>query len=463
MSKRFSILVGINDYPNLRELSFCEKDAEDISVAFHNFCNVKEGNLKLVTSTTKKPVSDPWAEFCSIIETFKSEFLAGIDDIFFYFAGHGLKADQTTIVFKKENKSIFEIMSKLDELHPRSKVLFFDSCHSGAGLEDIERSAIELIQAEKSSTGYSILCAASIDQKSKESTTMGNGRFTGFLIKILADLQSYNKDAYLDINTIFSKINAFFVDNPSYEQNPFLQIKSLGSYPLATALKEQYLYKRFDYCGQEDFDWDEFILALNTYLKTSAKIKGEFLRLMRELLNNGLDPSKGNAKNQSIEITKNRVLICEDGNFFDLFNPPEGIIGRGGIITAKKFNRDFGDKFSYKAQCIDGLNTYEFIFNELSDKEICTLYVSFNVMKPYLTKEIVIDGSCTEYRIRFVEYGIYVSFAYMFMEKLKNEAERFGKKIIFELLEGDWIVEHVQSAIKMYEADEWISVEFYNE
>ncbi|MBK7669580.1 MAG: caspase family protein [Sphingobacteriaceae bacterium] len=390
MGKRYSIAVGINDYVDCKNLKFCVKDAKDITDVFTRICSVGEEDWRIIKSDDKEPNSDPWKTFCDTVDKLKIEFTAKEDDLFFYFSGHGIKADETTVVFKNKDIRISEIIQKLEELSPKTKLIFFDSCYSGIGAEETQKSAQLFSSVSKETAGTFIICACAENETAKESRNK-NGRFTHFMINILRDLKNYNEDQYLDINSLFSKINTFFKLNPDFKQSPFQQIKSIGTYPLANCFNQDEFYVRYDIDDPETFDWDILVNSLNTYLKTKEDVLGEFQRYIREHCQNTKSLEKGNAAVQSVEISRNKVVLIDNGKYFNLFEPNVGSRQGGGIQTAQHFQNTCAVFFSMSVISENGFNTFNFDFKEL--EESCKIEV--NIASFYsMQKNFRIDDEC---------------------------------------------------------------------
>src|ERR1700749_1879679 len=362
MGKRYLISVGINDYIDCKDLNYCVKDAENVSETLVDFCNVDKDNVRIIASEKRKPNNDPWTTFCEVIESLKADFQSKDDDIFFSFSGHGTPSNETMVVFKNKDVSITEINNKLEELNPKIKILIFDSCYSGKGYIESTKSAQFFNQSSTQTSGFYILCACSDNETAKETKELSNGRFTYFLLNVIKDLRNYNKYGYLDVNALFSKVDLYFKVNPDFKQSPFQQIKSIGSYPIANNFNDELFYTRFIVNDPFEFDWVEIVQALNIYLNTKENIIGEFLRFVREHCDNTISKEKGNAAHQSIEISKNKVVLIDNGNFFDLFNPPKNINTGGGVKTATEFKDLFGDFYTYSSKNEDGYNYYVFEF-----------------------------------------------------------------------------------------------------
>ncbi|MBN8669661.1 MAG: caspase family protein [Chitinophagales bacterium] len=461
MGKRYSILIGINDYTDCKDLSFCVKDAEDIAKTFVDFCNVESENVTIITSTKRKPNSDPWSTFCEAISNLKKEFQSGEDDIFFYFSGHGIRSKETSVIFKNRDTSISEINSKLEELVPKTKILIFDSCYSGKGYIESDKSAHFFSLSSKLTTGFYILCACSDNETAKETKELENGRFTHFLLSTIHDLRNYNPYGYLDVNSLFSKVDIFFKANPDLKQSPFQQIKSIGSYPIANNFNEELFYMRFVINDPFKFDWKEIVQTLNLYLSTKENIIGEFIRLVREHCDNTVAKGKGNASYQAIEISKNRVLLVDDGTFFDLFNPLENTIPGGGIKTAAEFRELFSNFYTYSLKEENGLNYYTFEFTNLGLKELCVLNIDMSSLMKLKDGNLIIDDKCPDYTIRFSKYVMMHSLIHMSIDNLAKESQRTGKIIYMEFHEGDRLLKDVESMIDAYGASKYIKTKTY--
>lgn len=463
MSKRYVISVGINDYTSATELDYCVKDANDISKVFINFCNVDNENTRIITSEKTKPNSNVWLTFCETIENLKTEFIPNVDDIFFFYSGHGARAIETTVLFKNEIKTISEIISKIDELLPKTKILIFDSCFSGTGLIETDKSAHFFSESSKITFGQYILCSSSENQTSKESVTLQNGKFTHYFITTISDLESYNEYGHLDVNNLFSKIDIFFKSNPEFRQNPFQQIKSIGSYPIANNFNTENFYTRYDILDSDSYDWSPVVNSLNVYLNTKEVVIGEFLRLIREHCDNTSTKSKGNASIQTIEITKNQVVFIDNGNIFNIFSPPENIKKGGGIKTAEEFLTLFNDYFDLSYSYSDGFNNYIFQFKELTVAELCKMNVEWKNIYKLNKSELRIDERCDFFTVRFEKYVIMHSIIHISIEHFLREALRTKKIVFMEFHENERLKPEVEMFIDMYGANDWIKTKTYKD
>lgn len=463
MGKRYAIAIGINDYFNLTELSFCVKDSVDFTNTMVDFCNVKKENIRIITSEKTKPNANPWLTFCEVIKSLLDEFQQKEDDIFFYFSGHGQLADETTVIFKNEKITLTEINEKIEELNPKTKIIIFDSCFSGSGYAEKNKSAQFFNQSSNQTSGYYILCSCSAYQTAKESSELSNGRFTHFLISVIKDLQNYDHYNLLDVNSLFSKVDLFFRENPLFKQSPFQQIRSIGSYPIANSLDSDLFYSRINVKDSLQFDWLDFVQTLNLYLNTKADLIGEFTRLVREHCDNVTSMSKGNAQYLTIEISKHKVVLTDKGSYFDLFNPPEKTKAGGGIETAREFRELFLDFYEYSTIIRDGINYYSFEFIDLDLNELCVLNIDFATLSRIKNRKIKIDEACNDYTIIFGRYAMLRSGIPIAIKDLASESERTGKIIYLKFHEEDRIIEHVKRNISFHKAIDFIKIKTYSD
>jgi hypothetical protein len=460
---RYAILIGINDYTEALNLDYCVKDAEDIAKVFSTSCNIPSANIRLITSQLTRPQTKIWETFAEIVDDLKSVFNFGVDDIFFYFSGHGIKQSETTVIFKNEFVGIGKIFEKLNELNPKTKILIFDSCYAGAGLNESSKSAQFFSMSNKTSSGYYILSSCAPNEKSKEADDLQNGRFTNYLIETISDLESYDDLDCLDVNSLFTKVDYFFKNNPHFKQSPSQQIKSIGSYPFANSLDNSYMYKRYDIENVEDFEWNKLMQTFNAYLSIKEILKGEIIRFIREYLENVQSPAKGNSSIQSIEVTKNKITLIDNGVFFDLFNPSIEVIPGGGIYTAKMLQKDCGDYFNYECKNENGLNFYSFNIPELLSSEICTRFVKFNDFFRLDRIPIDIPDECDNYTIHFEKFALIPSIARPSIGTLLNVAEKNRKVIYLQFHEKDWVSDFAASIIDQLKGNQWLKIILYKE
>lgn len=431
--KRFLISIGINDY-EIKPLDYCVKDSEDICNCFTLFCNVNK--CFNITSESEKPNANIYESFIKVIKRIETEFIQGNDSIYFYFSGHGAKADKSTsLVFHDRIVELQEIFNLLTALNPKFIFCLIDSCFSGIGIEDeIGKSANEIVFSQhlKLAYGYNIICASAKDSPAKEDENLKNGRLTHLFIDIIKNKVNYS-DGILSLSKIYQLVDTAFKNNPLFRQYPFTQTKGLSTYPLAYENDTtDSLYFSSHYIEDiETYDWVEFKNDLSKYCLLKEDIINEFTRLTREILRNSKTWSK--ATFLRIEISKGNVSLYDNsGTFFDIFNPSAEIKINGGGKTAKIFKESFEDMFSFTYEIKEHETIQTFTFKTINDKvDVCEWFLDdLHELREFQRGKIfVIPESCEEYTIKIPQGGIDLSSVYASLETFIRSSQMSDKTI----------------------------------
>jgi hypothetical protein len=222
-SKRYAVVVGINDYTGtgIGNLSFCVADAEAFYDALLTYCGYDPTCIILFsdgshTNARKPDRSDILAAIANMAQNATEK-----DSILFFFAGHETRDAQDSYLLTQEFRHTIVAdtsipMNKINDYLCQSKVRFtmrfFDACHSGRiGTRGITGPDIQkhfLVEAE----GWATLAACKEDQFAHEDPGLGHGIFSYCLIKGLSGdaatakgeitidaLTSYTIDQTIDI------------------------------------------------------------------------------------------------------------------------------------------------------------------------------------------------------------------------------------------------------------------------
>lgn len=443
--KRFLISIGINDY-EVKPLDFCVKDSQDICDCFTSYCNVND--FINITSETNRPNTNIYDSLLKSIQRIETKFIKGEDSFFFYFSGHGAKADKSTsIVFHDKIVELQEIFNLLASLNPKFIFCLIDSCFSGVGIEDaISKSTNEIVFSQhlKLANGYNIICASADDSPAKEDSNLRNGRLTRFFIDIIKNKLNYS-DGILSLSKIFQLVDTAFKNNPEFRQYPFAQTKGLSTYPLAYEkdLVENLYYSSHYVDDIETYNWVEFKNDLSKYCLLKEDIINEFTRLTRELLRNCKTWSK--ASFLRIEIGQDNVSIFDNsGTYFDIFNPSPDIKINGGGKTAKIFLENFKDEFVFTHEIRENETIQIFTFK--TDKNINDACVWFlddlHELREFQRGKILeIPESCEEYNIRVPQGGIDLSSVIASLIAFIKTSQRSNKKINLIINDSDRLKE----------------------
>ncbi|WP_423736524.1 caspase family protein [Chitinophaga caseinilytica] len=442
--RRFAILIGICDYPN-DPLDYPSKDVLDMRHIFVEHCSVEDNDIYKIVSERKSPNPSIWSSFINVIGSIRKEFSPGSDSIFFYFSGHGVPGESTTVDWLSEKVTIERIFSEINDLSPRNQVYFFDSCYSGAGMwDEKEKSQLAFHYNSITSHGYNILCACSKDQKAKESRHLQNGKFTKFLVDTVSNKGNYDANGLLTINRLFHLVDGFLKANTDFQQTPFQQIKNVGDYPLAfLGVENSNYFSRHTITSPMEHPWQELVSNIAAYCPhSSARFLRDLVRYVREHVRNASE--KGEATFQQVEISNQRLLLMDNGKtLFDPFNPPEGIRFGGGLTTAMEIRNYYGSLFNVTLKRQGEYNYYEFELKKEFEEEPCSLTANgiFKVME-IITMGLKLDESCKEYTIKLEASALALSDVYKFFGRLVETSMKEKKKITVHIPQDDILKKH---------------------
>lgn len=178
---RKALIVGIDYYENLGQLSGCVDDAHAVKQVLDRHADgTKNFETKLMTGTGPNDVVGRKA----LREEVKELFAGDAEIALLYFAGHGhieatggyLCASDTAD--GDDGLSLADVLTYANESKISNKVILLDSCHSGvAGAKNAGKGLAEL------SEGLTILTASTAEQYALE--TDEGGVFTNLLVDAL--------------------------------------------------------------------------------------------------------------------------------------------------------------------------------------------------------------------------------------------------------------------------------------
>lgn len=453
---RFLISIGINDY-EASALNYCVKDSQDIATCMRTYCKVDPANTFSLISDFNQPNSNPHESLVNIYARIKSKFIAKQDSIFFYFSGHGVKANNSTsILFKEKIVELQDIFAMLSSLQPKFIFLLIDSCYSGVGIEDgIAKSTSEVnfVQQLRLASGYNIICASASDAPAKESSDIKNGRLTRLFVDILQNKLNYT-EGILNLSKVFQLIDAAFKRNPEFKQFPFAQTRGLSTYPISFQEDDENAnYYSTHYIDEiETYDWDFFKIDLAEYCSIKKETINEFTRLVREILRNCKKWSR--ATFMKVEIGKNTVSIFDNsGTHFDIFKPPQETRVRGGGITARVFKTHYGNEFSFEFAINENETIQIFKFKDVPfTEDACSLIMKdiFELWEFQRGRVIDIPDKCEEYSVYIPHGFLDLSTVNVFIRSAILSSQQFDKKITLIVDENDRLKEEFIQALTYY-------------
>jgi hypothetical protein len=184
---RKSLVVGIDYYSYLDSLTGCVNDASAVTRLLERNVDgsVNFSQPRLIVGTGKKDV----VQRNDLREAVRELFASDSEVALFYFAGHGYVEETGGYLCASDCKTgddglpLSDIMTFANNSRARSKIIFLDSCHSGAMGEHAVNPQVTAISA-----GVTILTASTKEQYAAEAN--GGGVFTGLLLDALGGAAS---------------------------------------------------------------------------------------------------------------------------------------------------------------------------------------------------------------------------------------------------------------------------------
>ncbi|GAC1618270.1 MAG: caspase family protein [Ktedonobacteraceae bacterium] len=188
---RRALLVGINAYDNMPNLTWCIDDVDALQplLAFHedrtpNFaCKVLLGSQSTAQALL---ATRPERVTFTMLRTALEELFAFEDKVLFYFSGHGYAKEQGAYLVTQDGTStlpgiaLHELLDMANASRAREVLLLIDSCHSGALGEPDQNGKLAKAYLRP---GVTLLAASRSDQYALEKD--GRGLFTSLVIGAL--------------------------------------------------------------------------------------------------------------------------------------------------------------------------------------------------------------------------------------------------------------------------------------
>ncbi|MEU7599916.1 caspase family protein [Streptomyces sp. NPDC041003] len=178
---RKALIVGIDHYETLENLSGCVNDAYAVRAA------VERNSDGTLNFPSPQLIVGTSAERCvkkrDLKEAVRRLFADDSEIALLYFAGHGYIEDTGGFLCASDSEtgddglSLAELMTLANASKARNKVIVLDSCHSGAVGNSSMAADIAQI-----SDGVTILTASTADQNSYEVPGGGAGVFTNLFV-----------------------------------------------------------------------------------------------------------------------------------------------------------------------------------------------------------------------------------------------------------------------------------------
>ena len=177
-----ALIVGIDNYLNISDLTGCVNDAHDVAnVLTRNADGTLNFDVKVMTATSENNIVTK-----NELEEAIKELFSGNDEIaLFYFSGHGYTEDNNGYIIPSDTQlpgrngiKMDDIMQWCNRSKVKNKILIFDCCHAGALGDDRYFSGNSII-----GEGVTILSACTKGQYALENAH--HGVFTQLFVDAL--------------------------------------------------------------------------------------------------------------------------------------------------------------------------------------------------------------------------------------------------------------------------------------
>lgn len=230
----YAVIVGINDYRNdavIKDLPYSLNNTR----AIYNFLTSKEGGS--VPAKNICYLTNAQATREGIISNAKAMFSKAKegDRVIFYFAGHGgegffapydFDGFVESTVFYSDIKSIFR------SAKCSTKLLFLDCCYAGSVKSRSNDSDRLRDRTSSDNLNIAVMSASKADEVSWQSSELGMGVFTYYLIRGLGGAANRDGNSYITIQELF-----YYV---------YKQVMAKTSGPGYASVQTPHLFGKFD-------------------------------------------------------------------------------------------------------------------------------------------------------------------------------------------------------------------------
>jgi hypothetical protein len=215
--RKIAILIGIDDYERCGPLSFCVQDVEALGDIL---LDSRRGGYEpdYVKTLTDREEQKPHRT--NIRQTVQNvaAMAKPVDEILFYFSGHGLTHEKRAYIIPYEGSSddpnescvaLDWIQSQLEQSKASVKVLILDACHSGLEMGKPASGAMskefdEALKSLSRGVGSVVLSSCQASEVSYEVPEMRRGIFSYHFTQGLSGLADTNGDYFVSVTEAYT-------------------------------------------------------------------------------------------------------------------------------------------------------------------------------------------------------------------------------------------------------------------
>ena len=192
MAKNWAIVIGINNYYNLRKLDFAENDAEAMKdwfsqeAKFDEVFLFTENSPPILTNTQRIPTNPTYGTLKRFLRAnFEEPLLKQGDNLWFFFSGHGQRdRDKDYLMLKDTDPgnigetaiSVEYVTERLRRSGADNVILLLDACRNQGGKDGLG-------YGEEQYQGVITFYSCKAEQKAWEIPELGKGSFTHALLE----------------------------------------------------------------------------------------------------------------------------------------------------------------------------------------------------------------------------------------------------------------------------------------
>jgi WD40 repeat protein len=250
VSRLWIVAIGVNEYsdPAIPDLQFAVADAQGVYDYYRVTFGLEPDRLFLLVNEEADLKS-----IKALLGTHLSREVDRRDTVIIYFAGHGMKEDDSSsadgdgfarylLPNDARPADLFSTSLGMDDITDRilrripaeRVILIIDSCFSGAGggrtrrsIEARLSSSEFLDRIAKTGRGQIVLTAGDADQFAREDEVLKHGVFTYYLLEGLKGAADEVVDHVIDIQELYSYVSEKVRAATGNRQNPILRAPEL--------------------------------------------------------------------------------------------------------------------------------------------------------------------------------------------------------------------------------------------
>lgn len=176
-----SFVVGVSEYDNPQyNIPLCYNDIQAIKEAMVLGLTAKPENIYSIGENKIVKLEDFKSLFCKVLKKIEES-----DTFIFYFSGHGSnEKNENYIIFSNAKVSVKELISVIDSIPCKNKIVILDCCHSGnAGIS--LSSPIDIYETADQFVGHG--CAIMASCSFYENSGFDNNRQLSRYTRIIYD------------------------------------------------------------------------------------------------------------------------------------------------------------------------------------------------------------------------------------------------------------------------------------